>query len=240
MPELQALTELRVERTNHTTGLYEAAFGAIIGDAQSIVDLGAGDSPFGTDYTRRGKEVFRVDPQYAERMPDDDHNALPHFANNLPLPDGSVDVAVSAFMFQHLPQGELNSTLAEAARVTRLATDEDPNRGYIAIFPVFAREKLDKAIAKAGLDDVAQVGYPDEEALHSRHPKVRYPTLVIRNTPELRKPNNDGKTRLDELAETIEASQALKNKSPAARFGAALRKATMRRTGLRNFDTRHV
>jgi hypothetical protein len=73
-----------------------------------------------------------------------------------------------------------------------------------------------------------------------RHPKVHYPTLVIRNTPELHQPNSQGKMRLDYLAETIEVSQALKNKSPAARFGAALRKATMRRTGLRNFDTRHV
>lgn len=244
MPELQTPSELRVERTNHTTELYEAAFGDIIRDAQTIVDLGAGDSPFGTDYTKQGKEVFRVDPQYAEVMPSDSHNVLPEFAHDISLPDHSVDVAVGAFMFQHVPKEQVADILREAARITKHASEELPDQGYIAIFPVFGWHDMRDALAKRpDLQQHVQIGFPNEDALlgaDRTRRKLYYPTLVVRNTPELTQASAEGQSPLDALTEALEQSGALQEKAPTKKLGKLARKIAMRVRGSAIFDTSHV
>ncbi len=220
-----------VERTNHSTRLYEAAFGDIILDptARTIVDVGSGDSGFGTDYTNAGRTVYRVDARYRDQPPTDTRNIVPvMIQEGLPFEDGTADRAVSAFMFQHLPPQDVGAALSEMLRVT---TAEE---GYVSVFPVFHSKAVRKLIDELRLGDRVGVGFVgDELGLANRG--LHHPTLVVRNAPELRVPDETGVTVLDRLTQTLTESRALQ---PRPTLGKLMRKARIQLTGDTTFDTR--
>jgi len=215
----------------HTTAVYEAAYGELItdGTAHVIADVGAGDSPFGPDYEQRGRIVYRLDAHYADHMPPcaNERSIAAAIQHGLPLADGVVDRAVSAFLFQHLLAEDRGPALREMLRITK------PGDGYVAIFPVF-RPRVIEAVVNGGRFglDVA-IGYPgDEGELVQR--KLGYPTLVLRNTTGLSTADESGRAPLDRLIDALDETQALQ---PRPTLGKLLRKMRMRRTGDTRFDT---
>lgn len=220
-----------VERTNHSTATYEAAFGEFVtsDDAQVIVDVGAGDSPFATEYGKKGKEVYRVDAQYEQAMPADadERTIAGRIQEGLPLEDGVADRAVSAFLFQHLPPQDRGPALREMLRVTK------PDTGFVLVFPIF-RPKAVQKIANAGqFTNSVAIGYPgDKGDLAER--KLDYPTLALHNSDELFESGDDGTTPFDNLLQALDDAEAF---DPKPSMGKLLRKIRIRRTGNTRFDT---
>jgi len=172
-----------IERTDHSSGLYRAAFDRFIGQSEvsTILDVAAGDSPFAEDMvSHTGKRVIRIDRDYARHEPKGgDWEAGD--ATALPLEDDSVDVAISAFMMQHLTPDEQRRALAEMLRVVRPYTDG--RVGAVGIFPLYKPKKLAELIQKNDLEGklAITVDYDAFERLPIAERKLEQPTLWIPN-----------------------------------------------------------
>ena len=156
----------------HARSLATAAGLIQVPPAQAVLDIGVGTGAFGALFEAQGAEITGVDlsPRMLElaaarhpgwRLLEGDFLALP-------LPDASVDVAVSAFAFHHLETAERPAALAEIFRVVRGGTfllvdimfaDEagkDSARRRLAghwdeeNYPVFA--DLAQSVARVGLN----------------------------------------------------------------------------------------
>lgn len=93
----------------------EAAILAALGDARSVVNVGAGTG----SYEPTDREVIAVEPSpvmIAQRPPDT-APALEGIAESLPLGDKSVDAAMGVLTIHHWP--DLEAGLAEMRRVSR-------------------------------------------------------------------------------------------------------------------------
>jgi len=172
-----------IERTDHSSGLYQAAFDRVIGqdDVHIILDVAAGDSPFAVEVSRHtDKRVIRVDRDYARRAPEGD-DWLAEDATDLSFEDDSVDVAISAFMMQHLTPEEQQKVLTEMLRVVRPYTDGAV--GVVGLFPVYKPSKLEDTLKKAGLSDKVAMStdYEAFERLSIAEKKLEQPTLWIPN-----------------------------------------------------------
>jgi len=108
----------------------EARVWAALGDARSVVNVGAGAG----SYEPRDREVTAVEPSslMIAKRPEDAAPALQGVAEALPLADQSVDAAMAIFTIHHW--SDLGAGLAEMRRVARerivLATiDAETNAG---------------------------------------------------------------------------------------------------------------
>jgi SAM-dependent methyltransferase len=93
----------------------EAAIWAALGDARSVVNVGAGAG----SYEPTDREVTAIEPSpvmIAQRPPDS-APALAGVAERLPLDDGSVDAAMGVLTIHHWQ--DLEAGLAEMRRVAR-------------------------------------------------------------------------------------------------------------------------
>lgn len=94
---------------------FEAAIWAALGDARSVLNIGAGAG----SYEPRDLEVIAVEPSpvmIAQRPPDA-APAIQGVAESLPLSDKSVDATMGVFTMQHWD--DVDRGLAEVLRVTR-------------------------------------------------------------------------------------------------------------------------
>lgn len=199
-------------RTDHGDGLYEGAFGDIIGDARIIADIGAGDSSFAYEAGYQGKRVLSIDPLYKIHPPRYGGWYVAADARDMPeVPSDSVDVAVSVLTMQHVEHGSGDAAriVREMARITMRANKVSDPHGFIAFFPVWQPERLQDEL-RAQYGDVAAIGFPggrgalDIDRLSAgRLERKNMQTLVIRKTDALTS------TRLEGLADIIEASRAL-------------------------------
>jgi SAM-dependent methyltransferase len=93
----------------------EARIWAALGDARSIVNVGAGTG----SYEPRDREVIAVEPSslMIAKRPEGAAPALQGVAEALPLDDHSVDAAMAIFAIHHW--NDLDAGLAEMRRVAR-------------------------------------------------------------------------------------------------------------------------
>jgi SAM-dependent methyltransferase len=94
---------------------FEAAIWDALGDAQSVLNLGAGAG----SYEPRDRDVIAVEPSpvmIAQRPPDA-APAIQGTAESLPLADKCVDATMGVFTMQHWD--DVDAGLAEVLRVTR-------------------------------------------------------------------------------------------------------------------------
>jgi SAM-dependent methyltransferase len=93
----------------------EARVWAALGDARSVVNVGAGTG----SYEPRDREVIAVEPSplMIAKRPKDAARALLGVAEALPLDDQSVDAAMAIFTVHHW--SDLGAGLAEMRRVAR-------------------------------------------------------------------------------------------------------------------------
>lgn len=93
----------------------EARIWAALGDARSVVNVGAGAG----SYEPRDREVIAVEPSpvMIDQRPDGAAPALQGIAEALPLEDQSVDAAMAIFTIHHW--NDLKAGLAEMRRVAR-------------------------------------------------------------------------------------------------------------------------
>jgi SAM-dependent methyltransferase len=93
----------------------EARIWAALGDARSVVNVGAGSG----SYEPRDREVIAVEPSpvMIAQRPEDAAPALQGVAEALPLGDQSVDAAMAVFTIHHWD--DLDAGLAEMRRVAR-------------------------------------------------------------------------------------------------------------------------
>jgi SAM-dependent methyltransferase len=93
-----------------------AAIRAAIGDARSVVNVGAGSGA----YEPRDLDVIAIEPSptmTAQRAPGDPARILQATAEHIPLPDDSADVALAVLSDHHWP--DRVAGLRELARVAR-------------------------------------------------------------------------------------------------------------------------
>jgi SAM-dependent methyltransferase len=93
----------------------EAAIHAALGDARSVLNIGAGAG----SYEPTDREVIAVEPSAVMRAqrPPSAAPAIDGVAEALPLPDRSVDAVMGVFTMQHW--SDVERGLAEVARVGR-------------------------------------------------------------------------------------------------------------------------
>lgn len=93
----------------------EAAIWRALGDAQSVLNVGAGAG----SYEPRDRDVVAVEPSpvMIAQRPADAAPAIRGVAESLPLPDKSVDATMGVFTMQHWE--DVSRGLAEVLRVTR-------------------------------------------------------------------------------------------------------------------------
>jgi SAM-dependent methyltransferase len=218
-------------RTDHGYGSYEGAFGDIIGDARTIADVGAGDGTFAKEAAWRGKDVLRIDPTYAAQPPQGGNYLAADARDMSEVPDDSFEVAVSAYVLQHIEHGngDAANVVKEMVRITERTDRVNGDKGYVAIFPVWRPERLREQLALGNFSDVAAVGFLGGRGAEDTdaHPVGRLerrnlPTLVIRKTAALTD------ERLGELADAIERSRGLTKKRT---LGDMARKAIISTTG---------
>ena len=214
-------------RTNHGYELYAAAFGDIVTGAQTIADIGAGDSNFAATVEAHApsKSVWRFDAQYAFDPPVGEQ-AVAADARDLDMvPDEAFDASLSAFMFQHFTHGsgDVAKAIKEMVRVTKTATPRDVTKGNVAIYPVWNEADLSSLLLQKGFsDNEVGIGYPTEDGLGRIDRRLKMPTLVIRKTDNLTP------EKLHELAALIELSGALNKAETPITLG---RRALMTLTG---------
>jgi ubiquinone/menaquinone biosynthesis C-methylase UbiE len=96
---------------------------AELGDVEGrrILDIGCGEGALDRALAERGAEVTGVDPlmptQEWESVGRGRWRILSTGAEDLPLPDGSVDAAIFVFSLHHIPMAVLPAVLKEAHRV---------------------------------------------------------------------------------------------------------------------------
>jgi SAM-dependent methyltransferase len=93
----------------------EAAIVAALGDARSILDVGAGAG----SYEPRDREVVAVEPSpvMIAQRPADAAPAIEAVVEDLPLEDDSIDAVMGVFTMQHW--SDVDRGLAEVRRVAR-------------------------------------------------------------------------------------------------------------------------
>ena len=93
----------------------EAAIWAALGDARSVLNIGAGAG----SYEPRDREVIAVEPSpvMIAQRPADAAPAIQGVAEDIPLEDESVDATMGVFTMQHWD--DVDRGLAEVLRVTR-------------------------------------------------------------------------------------------------------------------------
>jgi ubiquinone/menaquinone biosynthesis C-methylase UbiE len=99
----------------------------LVGDAGTIVDIGAGTGSFAVEIARRipGAEVIAVDgdPEVIEigRRKTGDLGVVwkQGLADALPVDDGSVDLCLISLVLHHLDRDDKQSAIVEAERVLR-------------------------------------------------------------------------------------------------------------------------
>lgn len=148
-------TPKKIERTAKSATLYRKVFGEILDpkNATSILDVGAGDSPFAEKAATIGQTVIRVDSDYARRPPSGEGWVAAN-ATDLSAFEGQYDVSVSAFMMQHLSTDDQAAAIEGMIRATKKQPAEGSQlEGVAAIYPVYKPAKLKKAIRENRLDD---------------------------------------------------------------------------------------
>jgi len=112
-----AYDEIGVEYSNFRNAepRIETAIRAALGDAESVVNVGAGTG----SYEPSDLEVIAVEPSpvMIEQRPPGAAPALQGAAEDLPLEDKSVDAAIGVFTIHHW--NDLDAGLAEMRRVAR-------------------------------------------------------------------------------------------------------------------------
>ncbi len=190
-----------IERTNHTAVLYNEAFGRVINSPQvnSILDVGAGDSDFAQKRRdNNGQQVIRLDADYGRSAPQGD-DWLSDQAEKMSLADSTVDVAISAFMMQHLSAEEQAAAITEMLRVTK--PHETGDTGLVGIFPVYRTKKLYDTIHRDSLHRELIPDLNDESFRGSiQLKKLQNPTLWIVNRPRT-------KEQIDHLVGSLVATQ---------------------------------
>ena len=93
----------------------EAAIVTALGDAKSVLNVGAGAG----SYEPRDREVIAIEPSpvMIAQRPADAAPAIEAVAEDLPLEDDSVDAVMGVFTMQHW--SDVDRGLAEVARVAR-------------------------------------------------------------------------------------------------------------------------
>jgi ubiquinone/menaquinone biosynthesis C-methylase UbiE len=134
----------------------EARIWAALGDARSVVNVGAGTG----SYEPRDREVIAVEPSplMISRRSEDAAPALQGVAEALPLDDQSVDAAMGTLTIHHW--SDLDAGLAEMRRVARkrivlLTIDAERNSQIWTLseyFPAAARAEREKMPAMHALE----------------------------------------------------------------------------------------
>jgi ubiquinone/menaquinone biosynthesis C-methylase UbiE len=145
---------------------------------KDVVDIGCGGGALARELVGRGARVVGVDVSEQQLAPaiscDGESGAryLVGRAQQLPLDDGSVDVAVFMRSLHHVPPEDLTLALGEARRVLRpdgvvYVAEPLPDGDYFALTSLVedeleVREAAQDALAQAahvGLDRVRTVDY---------------------------------------------------------------------------------
>jgi ubiquinone/menaquinone biosynthesis C-methylase UbiE len=126
--EANNMTEMRRYFTHILIGELEA-YMALQG--KTILDVGGARGEF-CQTLHELREMFAVnlDPKLAN--PQFWPEAVSAYADNIPFPDGTFDVAISRGVFEHIPQDRRQDSLNEMYRVTKPG-----GLGYILIPPWF-------------------------------------------------------------------------------------------------------
>ncbi|MFF4248743.1 methyltransferase domain-containing protein [Streptomyces sp. NPDC001822] len=164
----------RTFRTGRGTAeFYERVFGeTAFPDAGPVLDVGAGDSPFG----RVRPDVVRVDPGYAYDPPEGP-GAVAALGQTLPFRDHAFSTVLGSFVVQHVLDAE--ELLHELLRVLRPA-------GTLALHPVWRPRTARRTVDGLGpgvrlfnggrrRGTAAGLGVPRSRPV--------LPTLVVRRPP---------------------------------------------------------
>lgn len=197
-----------IPRTDRSAACYELAFGPAIGRAQSIADVGAGDSDFANVQRAQGVDTMRIDMQYANDPPEGEAPWVSaDITEGLPIADEQYAVTVSAWMFQHLHQpGSISKAIQEMIRITKTdAVPSDRPNGQIHIYPVYNDAVVTRALEAlpGGLyGSVVGLSGASNEAELSRRDEPMH-TLLLYKSPQLTK------EVAVQIADAVEASGAL-------------------------------
>ncbi|MGW1785766.1 methyltransferase domain-containing protein [Streptomyces sp. NPDC002143] len=164
--------------------------------AGPILDIGAGDSPFG----RERLDVVRVDPAYADEPPAGSR-AVAALGQALPFADRTFSVVLGSFVAQHVR--DVDELLTELLRVVR-------PEGLLALHPVWRPPAGRRAVGELNgharllsSADIRASWYGDLRPPPRRTRWRTLPSLVLRRPPH-------GTPReLGRIAETIAQSRAL-------------------------------
>jgi SAM-dependent methyltransferase len=119
---------LRTDRGTET--FYSRVFGpALLRRPGRILDVGAGDSPYGAGRTT----VVRLDPAYRNDPPAAPANCVSALCEALPFRNATFDTVLASFVVQHVTDPHL--ALAEILRVC-------PVSGIVAVFPIWRPQRL--------------------------------------------------------------------------------------------------
>jgi hypothetical protein len=92
-------------------------------DGLDIVDLGCGEGFFGRELARRGARVTGIDPLMSpvpeQNVAEGSFRILQSGGEAVPLPAGSVDLAIFQYSLHHMPDAALTACLHEAIRMLR-------------------------------------------------------------------------------------------------------------------------
>jgi SAM-dependent methyltransferase len=166
---------------------FEARIGTALGDARSVVNVGAGSG----SYEPRDREVIAVEPSpvmIAQRPPDA-APAIEGVAEALPLEDQSVDAAMAVLTIHHWD--DLGAGLAEMRRVARrrivlFTIDAEKNTEIwtlSAYFPAAAQAEREKMPTMATLEELLP-GATIETVLAPRRCRDEF-TSALWDRPEL-------------------------------------------------------
>lgn len=180
-----------------TRKFYACVFGLEVVDrAGLILDIGAGDSPFG----RERLDVVRVDPAYADEPPAGSR-AVAALGQALPFGDRTFSVVLGSFVAQHVR--DVDELLTELLRVLR-------PEGLLALHPVWRPSAGRRAVNE--LDGHARL-LPSADIRASWYGDLRLPPRRTRwrTLPSLvlRRPPHGSPGELGRIAETIALSRAL-------------------------------
>jgi ubiquinone/menaquinone biosynthesis C-methylase UbiE len=136
---------------------------------KDLVDIGCGGGGLVRDLTRRGARAVGVeisDGQLSAALALDEGGGARYLvgsAQDLPLPTGSMDVAVFMRSLHHIPPADLTQALREARRVLRPAgvvyvAEPLPEGSYFALTSLVEDELEVRAAAQRALADARRAG----------------------------------------------------------------------------------
>ncbi len=137
--------------------------------AKDVVDVGCGGGALVRALTERGARVTGVEiseSQLAEAVEQDDGSGARYLvgrAEQLPLDDASVDIAVFMRSLHHVPQAQLGAALVEARRVIRpdgaVYVAEPLAEGSFFELTRLVEDELEvRAAAQAALSEASHAG----------------------------------------------------------------------------------